>query len=114
MLTPATQPRSPEKPVISADRGGLFTTVVRLWPFIWPSDRGDLKFRVVAAMLLHVLAKLATIAVPFTFKWATDALAGQGSAPVAPADWLAWTIAAPAAMTIAYALMRILMAVLTQ
>jgi ATP-binding cassette subfamily B protein len=65
-------------------------------------------------MLLLVVAKLATIAVPFTFKWATDALAGQGSAPIAPADWLAWTIAAPAAMTIAYALMRILMAVLTQ
>jgi ATP-binding cassette, subfamily B, heavy metal transporter len=115
MLTPATQPHSPpEKPVISTDRGGLFTTVVRLWPFIWPTDRSDLKLRVIGAMLLLVLAKLATIAVPFTFKWATDALAGQGSAPVAPADWLAWTIAAPAAMTIAYALMRILMAVLTQ
>ncbi len=115
MLTPATEPHSPpEKPVISTDRGGLFTTVVRLWPFIWPTDRSDLKLRVIGAMLLLVLAKLATIAVPFTFKWATDALAGQGSAPVAPADWLAWTIAAPAAMTIAYALMRILMAVLTQ
>ena len=30
------------------------------------------------AMVLLLLAKLATIAVPFTFKWATDALAGQG------------------------------------
>ncbi len=35
------------------------------------------------AMVLLLAAKLATIAVPFTFKWATDALAGQGSAPVA-------------------------------
>ena len=33
--------------------------------------------------VLLFAAKLATLAVPFTFKWATDALAGQGSAPVA-------------------------------
>ena len=40
-------------------------------------------------MVLLLFAKLATIAVPFTFKWATDALVGQGSAPVAPSSWLA-------------------------
>src|SRR5262245_6226662 len=56
----------------------------------------------------------STIAVPFTFKWATDALTGEGSAPVAPSDWLLWVIAAPIAMTIAYGGMRILMAALTQ
>jgi ATP-binding cassette subfamily B protein len=64
--------------------------------------------------LLLLAAKLATVAVPFTFKWATDALAGQGSAPVAASDWLLWVIAAPVAMTIAYGGMRILMAALTQ
>jgi ATP-binding cassette, subfamily B, heavy metal transporter len=110
----ATQPLTARKPVISPDRASLFTTLVHLWPFIWPADRADLKLRVVAAMLLVVLAKLATIAVPFTFKWAIDALTGQGSAPVAAADWLVWAIAAPIVMTIAYALTRILMAGLTQ
>ena len=65
-------------------------------------------------MVLLLAAKLATIAVPFTFKWATDALAGQGSAPVAASDWLLWALAAPVAMTIAYGGMRILMAALTQ
>ena len=45
---------------------------------------------------------------------ALDALAGQGSAPVATADWVVWALAAPVAMTIAYGGMRILMAVLTQ
>jgi ATP-binding cassette, subfamily B, heavy metal transporter len=114
MTATATKPPPARKPAISPDRAGLFTTLVHLWPFIWPSDRADLKLRVLAAMLLLLLAKLATIAVPFTFKWAVDALTGQGSAPVAPADWLVWTIAAPIAMTIAYALMRILMAVVTQ
>ncbi|MFL6973799.1 MAG: ABCB family ABC transporter ATP-binding protein/permease [Xanthobacteraceae bacterium] len=114
MTKTATQPLSAQKPAISPDRASLLTTLVHLWPFIWPADRTDLKLRVIAAMLLLVVAKLATIAVPFTFKWATDALTGQGTAPVAAADWLVWAIAGPIAMTIAYALMRILMAVVTQ
>src|SRR4249920_1907280 len=99
---------------ISAARGELFSTIVRLWPYIWPSDRADLKMRVVGSLLLLLAAKLATVAVPFAFKWATDALAGQGSAPIAASDWLLWVIAAPVAMTIAYGGMRILMAALTQ
>ena len=88
--------RSPDaqKPV-SAERGALLRTVVHLWPYIWPSDRRDLKLRVLGAMVLLLAAKLATMAVPFTFKWATDALAGHGSAPVAASDWLLWVIAAP-------------------
>src|SRR5271169_7132110 len=102
-----------ESPV-SADRGALVTTVIRLWPYIWPSDRADLKLRVLGAMVLLLIAKLATLAVPFTFKWAVDALAGGGSAPVAASDWLLWALAAPVVMTIAYGGMRILMAALTQ
>src|SRR5207342_2169605 len=58
--------------------------------------------------------KLATVAVPFTFKWAVDALTGQGTAPVAADDWLVWVFAAPIAMTLAYGVMRVLMALLTQ
>src|SRR5476651_888792 len=83
---------------VSAERGALLTTVIHLWPYIWPSDRADLKLRVVAAMVLLLVAKLATVAVPFTFKWATDALAGGGSAPVAASDWLLWVLAVPVAM----------------
>ncbi len=102
---------------VSARGGSLFRTLLNLWPYIWPSDRHDLKNRVVVAMVLLLFAKLATIAVPFTFKWATDALAGQGSAPAGNSfldSWLTWAIAAPIAMTIAYGGMRILMAALTQ
>ncbi len=98
---------------VSGERGTLFSTLVHLWPYIWPSDRPDLKLRVLGAMVLLLFAKLATIAVPFTYKWATDALAGQGSAPVAAPAW-AWVIAIPIAMTIAYGGMRLLMALLTQ
>jgi ATP-binding cassette subfamily B protein len=110
-------PRSTEafKRDVSGDGGGSLFSVIRgLWPHIWPADRRDLQVRVALSMLLLLAAKLATIAVPFTFKWATDALTGQGSAPVAPSDWLLWVLAAPIAMTIAYGGMRILMAGLTQ
>ncbi|HEY6994316.1 MAG TPA: ABC transporter ATP-binding protein/permease [Xanthobacteraceae bacterium] len=112
-----SRPRSIEalKREVSADgEGSLFSIMRGLWPYIWPADRPDLKLRVALSMLLLLAAKLATIAVPFTFKWATDALAGEGSAPVAPSAWLAWLLAAPVAMTIAYGGMRVLMAALTQ
>jgi len=98
----------------SAAGGNLAATIVSLWPYIWPADRRDLKVRVIFATLLLFAAKLATIAVPFTFKWATDALAGHGTAPIAPGNWLAWTFAAPIAMTLAYGATRILMGLLTQ
>ncbi len=99
---------------VSASRGALLSTIVHLWPYIWPSDRRDLKLRVLGAMALLVAAKLATIATPFTFKWATDALTGHGTAPVAASEWIVWALAAPVALTIAYGGMRILMAALTQ
>ena len=112
-----SQPRSSEalKREVSVEDGGSLLAIMRgLWPFIWPSDRPDLQWRVGFSMLLLLAAKLATIAVPFTFKWATDALTGEGTAPVAPSSWLLWVFAAPVAMTIAYGGMRILMALLTQ
>ena len=100
---------------VSSDGGGaLFRTLLRLWPYIWPSDRRDLQQRVIFATLLLFGAKLATIAVPFTFKWAVDALTGQGSAPVAAESWLTWALAAPIALTLAYGGTRMLMAGLTQ
>jgi ATP-binding cassette, subfamily B, heavy metal transporter len=99
---------------VSAEGGSLFIIMRALWPYIWPSDRRDLKLRVGFSMVLLLAAKLATIAVPFTFKWATDALTGQGSAPVASSSWMVWVLAAPILMTLAYGGMRILMALLTQ
>jgi ATP-binding cassette, subfamily B, heavy metal transporter len=98
----------------NADGAALLPTLIRLWPYTWPSDRSDLKLRVIFATVLLFLAKFATIAVPYTFKWATDALAGHGAAPVAPGNWLAWAFAAPVVMTLAYGGMRIVMGLLTQ
>src|SRR5690242_9021853 len=72
-----TPPVSTPKP----ERGALLDNLALLWPYIWPADRADLRMRVIGALALLLLAKLATIAVPFTFKWATDALAGHPTAP---------------------------------
>jgi ATP-binding cassette, subfamily B, heavy metal transporter len=98
----------------ATEKATLIGTLVHLWPYIWPGDRADLKMRVVWSVVLLLFAKLATLSVPFTFKWAIDALNGKGSAPIASSNWLMWLIASPVLMTISYGAVRIIMAVLTQ
>jgi ABC-type transport system involved in Fe-S cluster assembly fused permease/ATPase subunit len=109
----ATAP-GPRTGEVRADGGALFSMLFHLWPYIWPANRPDLKARVAFATVLIFAAKLATVAVPFTFKWATDALAGHGTAPVWANHWLAWVLATPVMITLAYGGMRVLMGVLTQ
>jgi ABC-type transport system involved in Fe-S cluster assembly fused permease/ATPase subunit len=96
------------------EQATLIGTLAHLWPYIWPSDRVDLKMRVVWSVVLLLIAKVATLAVPFTFKWAIDALTGADTAPLQPSNWAAWLIAAPLVMTLSYGALRVLMAVLTQ
>ncbi|MBN8970355.1 MAG: ABC transporter ATP-binding protein/permease [Rhizobiales bacterium] len=99
---------------LKAEQASLTGTLVHLWPYIWPGERADLKMRVVWSVLLLLAAKLATLAVPFTFKWAVDALTGADTAPVQASNWTLWLIASPLIMTLSYGGTRILMAVLTQ
>ena len=67
----------------------------RLLPYIWPSGRPDLRRRIYAAFALLLAAKLVTIAVPFSFKWATDSLVAPARLPSAG------LLAAPVALTLA-------------
>jgi ATP-binding cassette subfamily B protein len=73
---------------------------------MWPSDRPDLKTRVVWAFLFLVLAKLVLILVPYFFKFATDALNGK----LDTSQWLmsfpAWALA-PVMLVLAYNVARI-------
>jgi ABC-type transport system involved in Fe-S cluster assembly fused permease/ATPase subunit len=102
---------SPNK---SIEQATLIGTLLHLWPYIWPGDRVDLKMRVVWSVVLLLVAKLATLSVPFTFKWAIDALTGADTAPVQSSNWTAWLIASPLIMTLSYGALRVVMAVLTQ
>jgi ATP-binding cassette, subfamily B, heavy metal transporter len=98
----------------SVEQATLIGTLAHLWPYIWPGDRVDLKMRVVWSVLLLLVAKFATLSVPFTFKWAIDALTGADTAPVQASNWPLWLIASPLIMTLSYGAIRVLMAVLTQ
>src|ERR1700751_5136261 len=89
-------------PKTSAEQAPLIGTLAHLWPYIWPGDRVDLKMRVVWSVVLLLIAKLATLTVPFTFKWATDALTGADTAPVHASNWAMWVIASPLIMTASY------------
>ncbi len=62
------------KKTISADSSNPFHTLVNLWPYMWPSDRPDLKMRVVWASVFLLASKIVLLLVPYFFKWATDAL----------------------------------------
>ncbi len=84
-----------------------------LAPYVWPHDRPDLQLRVALSLGLMLLAKLVTVAMPFTFKWATDALVAVSGGRV-PAAEVAWLVAAPILATIVYGLARIAMVALTQ
>ena len=55
---------TPPVPENTIERGTLMSTLVHLWPYIWPGDRADLKMRVFWSMVLLVIAKLATLTCP--------------------------------------------------
>src|SRR5262245_17737242 len=95
---PAPAPAKSSSAEEKAERATMADTLVHLWPYIWPGERDDLKRAVVWSMVLLLIAKVATLAVPFTFKWATDALSGAGSALVQPSNWMMWLIASPIIM----------------
>ncbi len=58
-----------------AGRGTFLGTVRLLMPYIWPADRADLRLRVLLAIILMIMSKFITIAMPYSFKWVTDAIA---------------------------------------
>ncbi|KAA3678461.1 ATP-binding cassette, subfamily B (MDR/TAP), member 7 [Paragonimus westermani] len=51
--------------------------VRRLLGYIWPSDRPEIRLRVVAALALLFSAKLVNVMVPFVFKYAIDCFSGN-------------------------------------
>lgn len=106
-------PSTPDPRPIRAERG-LVQTGIELWPYLWPADRPDLQRRVLWCFALIFVAKLVTVSVPFTFKWATDALVAVSTGqPQAPGAW-AWLVGAPVLAVLLYGGARIAMTLFTQ
>ena len=66
----STMPRSSELSIIA-----------KLAPHLWPKDERWVRVRVVAAMVMLVLAKVATVLTPFVYKEAVDLLAPAEGEP---------------------------------
>ena len=92
-------------------QASLLGTIRQLWPYIWPRQRADLRRRIYVALVLMVAAKLVTVAIPYSFKWATDALVGREDFGV---HHLPALLAGPVALTLLYGVLRMVMALLTQ
>jgi ABC-type transport system involved in Fe-S cluster assembly fused permease/ATPase subunit len=91
------------------------TRVLRaLWPYVWPHDRPDLKRTVSISLVLIIIAKLVTVMVPYTLKWATDALVSATGGKVPAAEDMSWFVGAPILAAIFYGVARIIMTLLVQ
>jgi ATP-binding cassette subfamily B protein len=94
-----------------ADRGGLIGTARLLLPYIWPSDRADLRLRVAFAVALMIVSKLFTIATPYAFKWVTDALATKDLARALESRGMLVSVLM---LTLSYGLLRVAMSLTQQ
>jgi ATP-binding cassette, subfamily B, heavy metal transporter len=85
-----------------------------LAPYVWPSDRPDLQATVAVSLVLMLVAKLVTVAMPFTFKWATDALVAAAGGAVPADQTVKWLVGAPVLAILLYGLSRVTMSLLVQ
>jgi len=101
---------APQKKTVSADTSNPLQTIANLWPYMWPTDRADLKLRVIWATVILIIAKVVLILVPYSFKWATDALNGKPDALGLLPQFLTGAVM----LVLAYNLARLLQAGLNQ
>ena len=70
---------------------GSFATLIRFLPLLWPKGEGELKARVVGAVLLVLAGKAAVLAMPFAYKAVIDRMsAGTAAFAVIAAIVLAY------------------------
>lgn len=102
---PATQSES----LLEYKEGSQIKTMLAILPYLWPTGRNDLKLRVVAAMIALVLAKVITVATPFSFKYAVDSLTNGGTAVTVLS-----LVVVPLFLVIAYGFGRVMTIVMAQ
>ncbi len=57
-------------------------TIARFLPYLWPKDNPALRWRISIAVVLIVLAKATTLALPFFYKRAVDSMSLEGQQPL--------------------------------
>jgi ATP-binding cassette subfamily B protein len=92
----------------------ILSIIIPVLPYVWPRERPDLQLRVLAALLLLLASKVATLTIPLLFKLVTDALTGSEGPPTSGPSWPVWLVAAPVAIVLAYCVARIVESTLTQ
>ena len=80
------------------DPGFEWSALRSLAPFLWPDGNIELRVRVVVALTLLAMAKIATVYVPVLYKEAVDILDGAAGA----------VVALPLGLLFAYGIIRIL------
>ena len=88
----------------------MFNLINTFLPYIWPKGRVDIKSRIILALVILIFAKILTVLVPYSYKWATDALVGDNTAPAI----IPIAILTPIILIIAFGLGRILMVAFNQ
>ena len=75
------EPMPPDAPAPdSVARHDGWGTLRRFLPYLWPRDRPALKRKIVLAVLLVLASKAITLALPYAYKRAVDAMGTTGSA----------------------------------
>ncbi|MGL5446217.1 MAG: ABCB family ABC transporter ATP-binding protein/permease, partial [Rhabdaerophilum sp.] len=74
----------------------------------------DLQRTIALSLALIIVAKGFTVLMPYTYKWATDALVAASGGKIDQMGNLGWLIAAPLLATALYGLVRIFMVIFTQ
>ena len=95
------------RPLVDAGRGGMKGTFVNLWPYMWPSDRPDLKRRVLYASIFMVIGKVVTVLIPYFYKLGTDALTGELDKSGGISEWLPLVLLTPVMLVVAYNIGRV-------
>ena len=62
----------------NAERQSALIVLRKVAPYLWPADMPWVRKRVLWAMVALLASKLITVAMPFFYKGAVDALAGEG------------------------------------
>ncbi len=99
---------------VDASDPGLMNTFFNLWPYMWPTDRPDLKRRVIYATMFMIVGKVVTVLIPYFYKMATDALTGELKTSSPFDEWLPLLVLTPVILVIAYNIGRVLMIGLNQ